>query len=1124
MWWRSLVYYWRTNLAVAVGVAISVAVLSGALVVGESVRGSLRDLVGQRLGATEYVVAGDRFFRAELAADLAARLAANATPSTNLATPATNAANLATPDPKMVCPLIVAQGVVVHARTGARAYGVNVYGVDERFWRFHGLADPMEPLGRSAMGDGLADMLAVGEGDELLLRIETGREVAREWLFGRKEDIGKSVRLEAGRRLRADQLGEFTLQMAQGSIRSLFVPMRRLQQVLGQAGGANALLVASTAAADVEQVRAGLRGAVTLRDVGVTLRSLPAATGIAVESSRVLVDPDVVNAARAVALEAGSPAAGVFSYLANAIRAHGRDIPYSVMAAVDRRLLGTDASGGGVGGDPIWLNQWAWQDLKPAQGDPIEVDYFYWIDEGRLVTRTARFRLAGSIPASLDLDASFAPALPGVTDAVSIRNWDPPFPLDLGRIRPRDEEYWQRFRSTPKAVIPLEVGERLWSSRFGHITSLRIEGATQAGMASGLLSRLTPEQQGLTVTAVRRRGLDAAEGSTDFGEYFLYFSAFLVGAAVLLSALLFRLGIEQRYTQVGLLLAVGFPARAVTTLFLTEGAVVSLAGCVLGVLGALAYGAAIMAGLRTWWIGAVGTTSLVLHASIGALGMGAISGMLVSLVMIAVTLRGLPRQSLRALLAGVREPAPTGHRTRRWRGVVAGALAVAAGGLLAGASGGQMPAAGAFFGAGGLLLASMLCVAAAYLRRDAHRQISGYGWPALVRLGIRNAVARPGRSLLCISLIAAATFVIVSVEAFRREGADTDVGPSSGTGGYPLIARASVPIVADPNTPAGREALGIPASEVPELAPLRFVPFRVSPGDDVSCANLYAPKDPRILGGTRAFLEAGRFSFDRSLASTPEQRRNPWLLLDQAGHDGAVPAIGDANTIEYVLHRAVGDEVTVRGGRGTPVRLRLVGALRSSLLQGELIVSGAQFVRIFPDVDGFRFFLIDAPWAAADGLVAPLQERLADWGFAVERSRDRLAAYRQVENTYLSTFQSLGAMGLVLGTMGMGIVLLRNVLERRSQLALLRAIGYRRSAMALIIVAENALLMAAGLGCGTVAALVAALPALQARGGGLPLAMIAALVVVVFAAGLVSSVGAVAAVGRLPLVESLRSE
>src|SRR5687768_3206407 len=67
---RGLTHYWRTNLAVVAGVAAAVTVLSGALLVGDSVRGSLRELVVRRLGAADLALVSSDFFRARLADDL----------------------------------------------------------------------------------------------------------------------------------------------------------------------------------------------------------------------------------------------------------------------------------------------------------------------------------------------------------------------------------------------------------------------------------------------------------------------------------------------------------------------------------------------------------------------------------------------------------------------------------------------------------------------------------------------------------------------------------------------------------------------------------------------------------------------------------------------------------------------------------------------------------------------------------------------------------------------------------------------------------------------------------------------------------------------------------------------
>jgi ABC-type antimicrobial peptide transport system permease subunit len=278
------------------------------------------------------------------------------------------------------------------------------------------------------------------------------------------------------------------------------------------------------------------------------------------------------------------------------------------------------------------------------------------------------------------------------------------------------------------------------------------------------------------------------------------------------------------------------------------------------------------------------------------------------------------------------------------------------------------------------------------------------------------------------------------------------------------------------------------------------------------------------LGVPRSFYASGRFSFQRSLASKPEQKKNPWLLLDSSPQAPYIPAIADANTLQYILHLSLGSELVVRGSKGKPVRLRFVAALRDSIFQGSLIISEASFLQAFPEQEGYRFFLADVPPAKTETLIPQFKEALADYGFSVESTQTRLAAFHQVENTYLSTFQSLGTLGLVLGTVGLATVLLRNVLERRRELALLRAVGYRMRVLSAIILAENVFLMVWGLVSGTICAFLAILPALQARGASLPLAVAAYILSAVLVAGLISSFFAVVAAFRSPLLAALRSE
>jgi putative ABC transport system permease protein len=524
-------------------------------------------------------------------------------------------------------------------------------------------------------------------------------------------------------------------------------------------------------------------------------------------------------------------------------------------------------------------------------------------------------------------------------------------------------------------------------------------------------------------------------------------------------------------------------------------------------------------------------------------------------VCIVWTLRGLRRASARSLLAGAREweagaaGAEEGGRARGWarrvfrplsglasslpaslssRRLVVPVLALLAGvTLVLAAAFGVLGQAAGFFGGGALLLVSLLGFQSAWLRGRVRGTIRGSGWRAVSRLGMRNATYRPGRSVLCITLIAAAAFIIVAVDAFRRDDSAA-ADRHSGGGGYALLAESLLPVVHDPNTPEGRDALNLVKMDEgwDPLEGVTLARFRLRPGDDASCLNLYRPSQPRILAPTAAFVREGRFDFQSSLASEGEAKANPWLLLEHEFADGAVPFIADANSAAYVLHLGLGEDFLLeRGGGAQPLRLRLVATLADSIFQGELLVSEQNFLRHFPEQEGFRVFLLELPDRQSEQRVAAaLEERLRDFGFDVSSTSERLAGFHRVENTYLSTFQMLGGLGLALGTLGLAAVLLRNVLERRRELALLRAVGYNRAHFGLMIVAENALLLACGLLTGALSALPAIAPVVAARGGRLPFASLGVLLAAVVVSGLAASLVATAAALRAPLLASLREE
>jgi ABC-type antimicrobial peptide transport system permease subunit len=169
-------------------------------------------------------------------------------------------------------------------------------------------------------------------------------------------------------------------------------------------------------------------------------------------------------------------------------------------------------------------------------------------------------------------------------------------------------------------------------------------------------------------------------------------------------------------------------------------------------------------------------------------------------------------------------------------------------------------------------------------------------------------------------------------------------------------------------------------------------------------------------------------------------------------------------------------------------------------------------------------FLIDAPSKSVSQVSAALSRALRDVGLELTPAARRLAAFNAVQNTYLSTFQVLGGLGLLLGSAGLGVVVLRNVLERRGELALLQAVGFRLRALHWLVLSEHGGLLGLGLIVGLVAALIAIWPALQSPAAELPYRSLLVTLAGVLASGLIWTWLATWLALRGRLLEALRNE
>ncbi len=144
---------------------------------------------------------------------------------------------------------------------------------------------------------------------------------------------------------------------------------------------------------------------------------------------------------------------------------------------------------------------------------------------------------------------------------------------------------------------------------------------------------------------------------------------------------------------------------------------------------------------------------------------------------------------------------------------------------------------------------------------ETHRCSTGI---SMGRLCLRNAARNPPRSAMTAGLCRGRRFSggsIASGHAIRPWNSRIAIRATEASCWSPKAARRSCSI----STPAtGRSQLGITEAQ-PTFAKLRFAAFRMQPGENASCLNLYQTTLPTILALPdpliREFANDGRFKF-----------------------------------------------------------------------------------------------------------------------------------------------------------------------------------------------------------------------------------------------------------------------
>ncbi len=1172
--WLSAKHFWQIHLTVALCTAVATGVLAGALIVGDSMRGSLQDITLERLGGIQQALISDQFFEQKIL------------------------------NHENTVPAILLNGTIVVPQTDNRASKVNIYGVESSFFNLWEEVPALnwnktsnQPFADIIINEALQKELNVKVGDDIFLHLPQIAEIHPEFLLGTRDaaDVIQSIRLVVSDIIPTENAGRFSLHSHQSLPLNAYISLPILQKELGQTDKVNVLFTSDADPISPDALE------LSLDALGLKINIHE--NHFDLQSQQYLLEPVLSETAITVANENDIPTFPTLTYLANTISiitpsqdkstSNAQNLPYSTILALPvekgefAELLSRDATEDeqttvDIEQPVIYLNKWAADDLGAKVGDKINITYFGVTAEEEYVTQAAQFLLKGIVPIEgIAADTNLIPKFPGIHDTATLSEWDPTFPFDYSLVREKDEAYWDEYRATPKAFISLEIGKQLWQNRFGDLTSIRIRnapgrdiGATKSLFETEFLKKINPEQIGFQFISLRTEALQSSTGSTDFGMLFASMSGFIIIAVALLVGMLFRIGVEQRSREIGILQAVGYPLVKIRRRFLIEGIIIASIGSILGCGLAIGYGKLMIFGLQTWWLPAIGTPFIKLHISVWSLFIGALISLLVVIFSIRMTVRKLGRISTVPLLAGETDFDNVTHKTNAKKAILILNRVMKKvsliGGFIFGILGGinlfkgdwvgivicgvvaailiftfrwifrtslkgsvhanslNINSISLFFGIGfvlGILIAYfpfgeiISDNVVKLIERPVFRFIIltvpflSLGWAVFsvwlssqkvakrlsrTQFALKNAARQLSRSSICVMTISLACCIIVAVGANRH-----DAPPETE---YAFVAESSLPLHHSLNTPEGRSELGFDAQESEMLSASVVIPFRVLPGEDVSCLNLYQPQKPQILGATEGMLE-----------------EVPWKNLKLPNfEDERIQAIGDDKSLRWILHHNPKEDFLVEDEFGKTLRLHL-DTIENSLFQSQLIISESDFIKHYPSLSGYQFFLIKTPPELHEETSKILEKTLSDYGFDVTFASERLASFRAVENTYISTFQSLGGLGILLGTFGLALVLLRNIIERRGELATLRAFGFKRQVLSRMLFLESCFLLSVGILIGTIAGLIGII-GLNGHLNTLPWFSLSITLLFIFGFGIIANAIVVSMALRSPLLSTLKSE
>lgn len=799
---KNITHFAKYYKLVAVAVIITVAIIVGSLMVGDSVRTTLIKRVAERLGDTETIVfSRNSYMDAQF----------------------------------MDTPLFrdEARGILLtngFISQGGKLIPVFVWGVN----------DMSVTPGSAYINNALAKELGNrGNDDAIVLRLPAAGLVPSGSLFV-TENYTTSLRLSLQGIIDTSEGGNISMKNEQVIPLNIFVDRDELAAAMETEDKINLILSEKTIT-DKELE--------TVWDYSISGLSASRKDGFTeIVSDRVFLQQQVVETIE----QNNSRPNRLFSYLANSIMLGSESIPYSFVTAADKYKEEP------LGNDEIILSDYSARRLHARQGDSIQVTFFTSEDLKTLNTDTVRLVVKQIVPlAELHQDKTLSADFPGLSDVERCTDWDSDLPINMDLITDEDERYWEQYRSTPKAIIGYDAVAAGWSNAYGNATAVRVDDLEPD------LSELRPEMFGIQLIYPRETGLFAARNGVDFSSLFLALGFFIIVSAILLMLIPLSEMFYKRRGELSLMQSLGFTPRRITRILWLESAPVVLVSAVVGVVAGLLYTALIMWLLGNVWKGATHTEGFAVYPGISTILIGLVVSISLSLLLLRHTIvRQVKKNHLRVaqptylLQKGCPKGGVVGAKSNNSHliyAIIATLLSLLT--ILINLI--TLRSVVLFVIIGILLIGTAALWGNYLIYRKGTSCTVGFDITKLIWSAL---YAGKKQAILSFFTLAMGVFIVFSVGLNRKGFADS-TQIRTGTGGYSLWCESSVPVYHNLATDEGREKLSL--TTLPHgtdvLQCLRYG------ADDASCLNLNKVSTPTVLGVDMQAMAASDFRIEQSI-------------------------------------------------------------------------------------------------------------------------------------------------------------------------------------------------------------------------------------------------------------------